>query len=86
MNGILLRSEQQLEPGSKCSVMILLGHYLHALPISAEGVVIRSQDGLLAICFDAIGIEASEEFQSMILFHSERPEQCLQGFRQAGPN
>jgi len=81
MNGILVQSSQSLPMGCQCRVEILIGHYMHELPLCAEGVVIRAFENKMAICFNAIGIETSEEFESMILFHSDNPEQCLQEFK-----
>ena len=82
LNGILMKTENRLAVGSKCSVVMLIGHYMHELPISAEGIVVRAHDGMIALCFDAVGIESSEELQNMILFHSDDPEQCLLEFEQ----
>ena len=83
LNGILVQTDVKLEIGSKCRISILIGHYMHELPISAGGVVVRNHDGMIAICFDAVGIESSRQLQSMIVFHSNDPEQCLQEFTQA---
>jgi len=80
MNGILVQTSQLLPMGSQCQVEILIGHYMHELPLCAEGIVIRATDNKVAICFNTIGIETSEEFESLILFHSDNPEQCLQEF------
>ncbi len=80
MNGILVQTSQSLPMGYQCQVEILIGHYMHELPLCAEGVVIRAIENKMAICFNAIGIETSEEFESLILFHSDDPEQCLQEF------
>jgi len=77
MNGVLVKTDAVLEIGSKCHISMLIGHYMHELPISANGVVIRVQQGTIAICFDTIGIEAADELESMILFQSPDPEQCL---------
>ena len=82
MNGILIQSDTTLEIGRRCHISMLLGHYMHELPISAEGVVIRSHDNMFAICFDTVGIESAEELQDMILFHSSDPQLCLQEFKQ----
>jgi len=59
-----------------------MGHFMHELPISAEGIVVRVQAGTIAICFDAIGVDVSEDFESMILFNSNDPEQCLNEFEE----
>lgn len=82
MNGILIQSDATLPIGSKCKVVMLVGHYMHELPISADGVVIRAHNSNIAISFNAIGIETSDELQNMILFHSDDPEQCLHEFEQ----
>jgi len=82
LNGILVQTGTTLAVGSKCKVVMLVGHYMHELPISADGVVIRAQDRYIAICFDALGIETPDELQNMILFHSDHPEQCLSEFEQ----
>jgi len=80
MNGILVKAEKDLPLGTRCDVCILVGHYMHELPLSAQGAVARMQDGNIAISFDNIDIGTSDEFQSMILFHADDPEQCLQEF------
>ncbi len=81
MNGILVQTAESLPMGSQCRVEILIGHYMHELPLCAEGIVIRAIDNKVAICFNTIGIETSAEFESLILFHSDNPEQCLQEFK-----
>jgi len=81
MNGILVQADRLLAMGCQCKVEMLIGHYMHELPLCAEGVVIRVAEDKMAICFNAIAIEASEEFESLILFHSNDPEQCLQEFK-----
>lgn len=83
MSGILVQTDATLEIGSKCHVSMLIGHYMHELPISAEGVVARVQKGIIAICFNAIGIDVSKEFESMILFHSNDPKRCLLEFEES---
>jgi len=80
MNGVLVETDAMLEIGSKCHISMLIGHYMHELPISANGSVVRVQQGVIAICFDTIGIEAVDELESMILFQSPDPEQCLHEF------
>jgi hypothetical protein len=85
LNGILIQTDATLAIGSKCHISILLGHYMHELPLSADGVVVRVHDGMMAISFDAVAIESSKELQNMIVFHTDDPEQCLREFEQAEP-
>lgn len=82
LNGILIRTDATLALGSKCHISMLLGHYMHELPLSAEGIVVRVHDGMMAISFDAVAIESSRELQDMIVFHTDDPEQCLHEFEQ----
>jgi len=80
LNGLLVEAKHSLVVGCKCSVEILIGHFMHELPLCAEGEIVRVHGDKIAIAFNAIGIEAKKEFQSMILFQSDTPEQCLQEF------
>ncbi|MDQ6968287.1 MAG: PilZ domain-containing protein [Mariprofundaceae bacterium] len=85
LNGILIQTDTTLTIGSKCHISILLGHYMHELPLNAEGIVVRVRDGIMAIAFDAVAIESSRELQNMIVFHTDDPEQCLHEFNTLNP-
>jgi len=83
LNGVLIQTDATLAVGSRCQISMLLGHYMHELPLNAEGVVVRAHDGMIAISFDTVAIEASRELQDIIVFHTDDPEQCLHEFNQA---
>jgi len=83
LSGILIQTDKTLAIGSKCHISMLLGHYMHELPLNAEGVVVRVHDGVMAISFDAVALESSRELQNIIVFHTDDPEQCLHEFEQA---
>ena len=82
LHGIMVHAEQPVEIGTKCQIRIMVGHYQHELPITAEGSVVRIQDSDFAIQFDCIGVESNEELERKILTSSDDPDQCLKEFTQ----
>jgi len=80
LHGIMVQVDQPLEIGQQCRIRILFGHYQHEFPIIAAGTVVRRKGNFMAIRFDTVGFEAAEELESMILTHSDDPEEVLTEF------
>lgn len=82
LHGIMVHADTPLQIGQKCRIRIMVGHYRHELPITAEGSVVRIQGSDFAIQFDSVGVEANEELERKILTNSNDPDQCLKEFAQ----
>lgn len=80
LHGIMVQIDEPLEIEKKCSIIIRFGHFQHEFPIIAEGQVVRRKGNFLAIRFDAVGFEASEELENRILTHADDPEEVLKEF------
>ena len=84
MGGMYVHTDVKLAPGTKCQVKILLGHFKHELPIGAEGTIIRSIEGGIALKFGAVQIDTAPELQSLIIFNSDDPELVAVEFSEHG--
>lgn len=84
MNGALLHSDFKPEPGTRCSVNILIGHVQHELPIEAAAIVVRTIENGIALKFESVKIDSTPRLQNLIVDHAEDPTQSELEFSKKG--
>jgi hypothetical protein len=67
--GLRARVARFLEPGTPCSVELRA----NGVSIEARGRVLRSQDDVLALRFEALPYESYERLRSFLLAHADDP-------------
>jgi len=84
MGGMFIHSDKTLEPGSRCQVNMLLGHFKHELPIIADAIVIRTVKDGIALRFESVKMESIPGMQHIIVDHADDPEQTAMEFSSHG--
>ena len=81
MSGMLLKTEEPLEPGASCRISIPLtgdGEFR----IEALATVVRTFPGGVAVHFSTLmGIESYGHLRSLLLYNASNPEQLEQEFK-----
>jgi len=67
--GLRARVERDLAPGTRCSVELRA----NGVSIEARGRVLRSEDEVLALRFEALPYESYERLRSFLLAHADDP-------------
>src|SRR5262245_16746562 len=67
--GLRARVERDLAPGTRCSVELRA----YGVSIEARGRVLRSEDEVLALRFEALPYESYERLRSFLLAHADDP-------------
>ncbi len=84
MGGMFIHSDKILEPGTQCQISLLLGHFKHELPITADAVVVRVFKDGIALKFKSIQLESIASIQNVIVDHADDPDQVELEFSSHG--
>jgi len=79
-NGMLVQSNEHLQIGQDCQILLLLGDSKNKLPINARGQIIRGNDQHFAIQFYSVGLGENEVLEQSIMVHADDPEACVKEF------
>jgi hypothetical protein len=81
MGGLHLSAvNAKLTPGARCRVVILLNTVDHGPALEAEGKVIRSEPGSLAIEFTELDLDSYHHLRRLILLNTDEPDKAEQEF------
>ena len=84
MSGMFIGTSMRPELAARCHVSILLGHFKHELPIEAEAQVVRVTDAGVALRFTQLYLDRLPALKSLIVDHSENPEEAKVEFTRSG--
>jgi len=84
MGGMFIHTDETLEPGTRCQVSLLLGHFKHELPMIADAVVVRGFKDGIALKFKSIQLESIASIQNIIVEHADDPDQAELEFSSHG--
>jgi len=81
MSGMLLKTEQPLEPGGTCKISIPLSEN-RELRIEALADIVRTIPGGFAIQFSKVlGLESYNHLRRLLLYNAKDPENLEQEFK-----
>jgi hypothetical protein len=72
--------DAKLTPGALCSVVIMLNTVDRGPILEAEGKVIRSEPGSLAIEFTELDLDSYHHLRQLVLLNTAEPEKAEQEF------
>jgi len=79
-NGMLIHSEEQLQVGQACQILLLLGDSANKFPINSRGKIVRANRNHFAIQFSSVGFGEAEVLERSILINADDPEACVKEF------
>ena len=79
-NGMLVHTDEVLQHGQACQILLLLGDSKHKLPINARGQVVRIHEQHFAIQFSSVGLGENEVLERSVMVHADDPEACVKEF------
>ena len=81
MGGLHMMSDDALPaPGVPCRVSIMLSSFENKLLIEADGKVIRSEPGSLAVEFTQLDLDSYHHLRQLIINNTDEPEKAEQEF------
>ena len=81
MGGLHMPSDDVLSaPGVPCRVSIMLSSFENKLLIEADGKIIRSEPGSLAVEFTQLDLDSYHHLRQLILNNTDEPEKAEQEF------
>jgi hypothetical protein len=81
MTGLRLAIEQSVPPaGASCGVKIILAASEPRVIIEAQGAVIRSGPGSLAVTFTELDLDSYHHLRQLILNNTDEPERAEREF------
>jgi hypothetical protein len=81
MNGIRVETTETAPPeGMLCEIEIVLAEIPAPVTIEAQGSIVRSEAGSLAMHLNEIDVDSYDHLQQLILNNSEDPERAEQEF------
>jgi hypothetical protein len=81
LSGLRLSTAETAPPvGAPCSVKIRLGGREQELVIEAQGAVIRTEPGHVAVRFSELDYDSYQHLRQLILLNSEDPERAEEEF------
>jgi hypothetical protein len=81
MGGMYIPSDEILPaPGVLCRVSIMLSSFENKLLIEADGKIIRSEPGSLAVEFTQLDLDSYHHLRQLILNNTDEPERAEKEF------
>jgi len=81
MTGLRLAIEQSVPPaGASCNVKIILAASEPRVVIEAQGTVIRSGTGSLAVTFTELDLDSYHHLRQLIMNNTDEPERAEREF------
>lgn len=81
MSGLLLKTEEHLEPGIECRVSIPLTEN-EEMRIEAQAAVVRPTTGGFAVNFTKLlGVESYNHLRSLLLYNASDPDRIEEEFK-----
>ncbi len=80
MKGLRLATDERAEAGTLCRVVIRLNNGNHEAIIKAQGAIVRSERGSLAVEFSELDFDSYQHLRSLILLNAEDPEKAEEEF------
>jgi hypothetical protein len=81
LSGISMSTEEKAPPtGASCSIKIALGAPEYRVDISAQGSVVRSDPGRLAVQFAELDFDSYHHLRKLIVNNSDDPERAEREF------
>jgi PilZ domain len=70
LNGLSIPTDVRFSPGTPCSVRLFLETGRDPIPLDGAGVVMRCQDGSVALRLDEMDPDAFEHLTKLVLYNS----------------
>ncbi len=74
VGGCQLEIDEELAPGTPCSLLIVLNPADRRMNVEVEGEVVRSASGSVSVKFTLIGQEALVHLQNIVRYNSADPD------------
>ncbi len=82
MNGLFVETNERLEPGIPCEIVLFLGRSASDYRIEAHGKIVRSDDSGIAVEFtDIVGVDSYDHLRNLVLYNSSNTEQVEEELR-----
>ena len=82
IGGCLLQLETNLDPGTPCTLHIILKKTGNEPTVTVDGTIVRSERGNVAIKFIRIDLESLHHLQKIARYNSPDPDQVEQEIKE----
>ncbi|MFH0976595.1 MAG: PilZ domain-containing protein [Spirochaetota bacterium] len=80
LNGILLKTEQEIPKDSKVKVSISMEGTTSRLTVNIDGTVVRDNKSETAVAFNAIDLDSFIHLKNIIIYNEGNEEKVMQEF------